>query len=678
MIEDRRRSIVQEEIISRHQLERMVLKGNWDGIVCAIHDVNLHLRGEDAMFETRTQSSQNHIHLSTYPDNHKNIVEEVLEILKSGNVILELLEDEKDDKNAHELLSILITMAGKDLLMERHNFTCYGEEDSSGDECCGTLLQAALGFGSSAKAVSKLIEVGGRELVRAKAKDGRNAIHFACIYHASVTVVSELLEVGGVDILQEKYRHRSPLFFAIRHRYRSSVEVVSKLLEVGGLDLLLEKNKYGSNVLHEACVNNALIEIISELLSVGGRDVLEKNKSGRTPLHYACWADAPVEVISKLIDFGGRKLIYEKDGQGYNALHSALVESVSAEVVSKLLKVGGSDLVCDKDRTGRSPFDLFFENPDAPTEVLLILIEAGGRSFILEKDTKGRNTLSKFIKDGGTLRRQDKSKQKPLHPVLKNDDAFANILLKLIEIGGQDIVLDKDAKGRNILVYACHYNAPTEVITKLVEIGGKDLVLERDRNGRSPLFDKAMDDGDIIFQLLMRHGGEDILTDKDGSNRTLLQLLVRRDTSGIGQEEKRAMIEKISVLIDRGIQLNIGKEFGIGGLFSSTCSANEGELDGQDGQDETFDGWEELVLPALRQVMALPHNNDQPILQAAIMNKAPKHIIKGIMICCPQSVNTRDSFGRYALDVAVQYGLAWDGGMKELFEAFAFHWYRGR
>ncbi len=642
-----RRYMIQENM-NRHQfqLERMVMKEDWDGLIYLLNTAG----------KSRTN----------------NLIEE--ELMKN-DLILELLEDEKDNKKAQELLLILIALGGRDLVMRCYDFICYGEEDSCGEECSGTLLHAALGFNACTKIVSRLLQVGGRELVRTKDKDNRNSLHFACTFNASAEVVSQLLEVGGLDLLLEKYRGRTPLHLACRCRYKSSFEMVSKLIELGGWNLLLEKNKYGSNALHDACGNSAPLEVVSKLLEVGERDLLERNNSGRNPLHYACWSNASVEVVSKLIEFGGRRLVLEKDKQGYNSLHCVFIsENLRAEVILKLLEAGGSDLVREKDVCGKSAFHLSFENDEVSVELLLKLIDVGGRELALDKDKNGRNTFSMLLEVGVSdlSRKKDKFEEDSFDSSFEGDGAFTAILLKLIEVGGGKLVLNKDVNGHNTLVHAFQHNAPTKVITKILEIGGKDMILERDTGGWSPFvhfLEKATFDQNI-FDLLVCHGGEEILLQKDFKEKTPLQYLITQDTASIRQKEKRVIVEKISVLMNKGIQFNIGSEFGIGGLFNSSTN--------QEVQDKIFDVWDELVLPALEEVMALPHNYYQPVLQATIINRAPKRVILSTMIYLSHYINIRDSFGRYPIDVAVQYGLSWDDGMKEIFEAFVFQWYRGR
>ena len=56
--------------------------------------------------------------------------------------------------------------------------------------------------------------------------------------------------------------------------------------------------------------------------------------------------------------------------------------------------------------------------------------------------------------------------------------------------------------------------------------------------------------------------------------------------------------------------------------------------------------------------------DDQPILHAAIIAKAPSNIIQDIIKYFPQSVTFQDSKGRHAIDVAVEEGLKWEDGLE--------------
>ncbi len=164
------------------------------------------------------------------------------------------------------------------------------------------------------------------------------------------------------------------------------------------------------------------------------------------------------------------------------------------------------------------------------------------------------------------------------------------------------------------------------------------------------------------MKLLIEYGGEDILTQVNNKHKKPLQLLITASWYG-DEEQKRANIEKASFLIDKGIELQIGGEYSIGGLFNNNTN--------EERQDEIYQRWDDNVLPTLEQVMAQPRNQPLPILQALIVKEAPPHIIKSAVSTFTDSINTTDSFDKYPIDVAVGHGLSWDDGLEEIVKAFA-------
>ena len=69
--------------------------------------------------------------------------------------------------------------------------------------------------------------------------------------------------------------------------------------------------------------------------------------------------------------------------------------------------------------------------------------------------------------------------------------------------------------------------------------------------------------------------------------------------------------------------------------------------------------------------MSDPHSRQLPILHALIVNNAPTCIINYAVDRFPHSIITQDSFGQYPIDLAVQYRLAWDGGLQDIVDAYA-------
>ena len=110
----------------------------------------------------------------------------------------------------------------------------------------------------------KMTEVGGREILIEKNKNGYTALHYACEYKASTEVIMKLIELGGRQLVMEKYGFGwSALHIACRKK--NSIEVIVKLIEVGGRELTMEKDKFGVSAFHVACKQEAPAEVIVKL-----------------------------------------------------------------------------------------------------------------------------------------------------------------------------------------------------------------------------------------------------------------------------------------------------------------------------------------------------------------------------------------------------------------------------
>jgi len=366
----------------------------------------------------------------------------------------------------------------------------------------------------------------------------------------------------------------------------------------------------------------------------------EKGFHGWNPLHCACERNAPKDVLSKLIEIGGRDLVLEKDKYGYNPLYYTCCAASSAEVASKLIEIGGRDLVLEKDRHGMTTLHYACKNK-APTEIVSKLLEVGGRDLAQLKDEFDRNALHyAFI-----------------------SKVPADIMSKLIIVGGKDLILQKDNHCQNSLHLACLTRVSTEVILTLIEVGGKCLVLEQSRNGSNLLHYLCYKIDPIrveVLDLLIHYGGKEILMQTNNDHKTALQELITKCVGSYDQESKRTLIESISLLIDRGIQLQVGGEYTIGGLFDPSATQNV--------KEHVYRQWDELVLPSLRKLMKLPRNHCQPILQAAVIYQAPPRILKDIVDNFPESVYIKDSFNQYPITVCAKHGLRWENGTKKVFE----------
>ena len=107
-------------------------------------------------------------------------------------------------------------------------------------------------------------------------------------------------------------------------------------------------------------------------------------------------------------------------------------------------------------------------------------------------------------------------------------------------------------------------------------------------------------------------------------------------------------------MIREYVLAQVGGEFGIGGIFTN---------------DQIYDTWEKFS-PTLQRVLWSLEQRP-PILQAAIISKAPQNVIRDIISSYQGCILRRDSFGRLSINVAMEKDLKWGEGMKEVVEATA-------
>jgi len=389
--------------------------------------------------------------------------------------------------------------------------------------------------------------------------------------------------------------------------------------------------------------------------------MMKHKRNKKNPLHIACEYGASIGVVSKLINVGGNELVQERFENGTNLLHIACKKNASVDVVSKLIEVGGKELIIEKDIWRQNSLLIACEN-NASIGVVSKLIEIGGNELVQERFNNGTNLL---------------------HIACVNN-ASVDVISKLIEVGGKRLVMMKHKRNKkNPLHIACEYGASIDTISKLVEVGRNELVLAKDKNGSNSLHIlldfKPLPPNYTLLQkalldILTQYGGAKLLTETNAwDNTPLLYCFNIPHVSFDSDEDEDCIyfhsvdytvpISNTSLLISKGIELQVEGEYGIGGLFSSISS--------QRAQGVIYKNWYDIVLPALRQVMMkLSHDRHLPILQALVVNKAPTDIIKRTISRFSEFINFADSFGRYPIDIAARHKLAWDDGMKEIVEAF--------
>ena len=83
------------------------------------------------------------------------------------------------------------------------------------------------------------------------------------------------------------------------------------------------------------------------------------------------------------------------------------------------------------------------------------------------------------------------------------DNASVDVLNKLIEVGGRDLlILEDDEYEATALHDALEYNASVDVISELIEVGGRDLVMVKNINEWTALHDAIICNASVVNKLI--------------------------------------------------------------------------------------------------------------------------------------------------------------------------------
>ena len=125
-------------------------------------------------------------------------------------------------------------------------------------------------------------------------------------------------------------------------------------------------------------------------------------------------------------------------------------------------------------------------------------------------------------------------------------------------------------------------------------------------------------------------------------------------------------MENTAVLLHvlaKGIELNIGGKYAIGGLFDVNMTPTAHWV-----HRKIFDRWFTKLLPALKQQIDLMAH--QPLLEASIIAKAPPNALLSIIEHFHyHDLRNGSNKRRLAINIGADFGLKWSEGMKEIVEA---------
>ena len=259
------------------------------------------------------------------------------------------------------------------------------------DQFNQTALHYVCVYGASVDVIKMLVDIGGEELVMAKDKDNWTAMHYACRYGASVDIIKMLVDIGGEDLVTAKNvnnNNNTALHYACDKG--ASVDVIRMLVDIGGEELLMAKDENNDTALHIACWTGASVDVIKMLVDIGGKDLVmakDEDNNNNTALHYACDKGASVDVIKMLVDIGGEELLMAKNKDNYTALHLACLNGASVDVIKMLVDIGGKELVmakCNGNRTALHDLCEYGASVDAHIiEVVDVFVNSGVSPLVL-------------------------------------------------------------------------------------------------------------------------------------------------------------------------------------------------------------------------------------------------------------------------------------------------------
>jgi hypothetical protein len=231
-----------------------------------------------------------------------------------------------------------------------------------------------------------------------------------------------------------------------------------------------------------------------------------------------------------------------------------------------------------------------------------------------------------------------------------------SIVKILIDVGGRELVMFLG--NITALHSACQSSNPAavDIVKILIDSGGRELVMMRTIYHVTTLHyvcRLSNPTAALIAKILIDEGGRELVVSRNRHDETALRIACRVSDP--------LAVDIIRVLVERGIKLNIRGEFGIGGIFNNR----------QYDQQWIYKTWNGKIAPALSHETMQVLLANKPILHAAIMDKAPIHVIQDIITMFPNSVGFQDCYKRSPLMLAMEEGLQWMNGLNLIVEMTA-------
>jgi len=259
-------------------------------------------------------------------------VEIIFKMIEVGDKELVMRTDHYDHTSLHivfeyeavaDVISKLLDVGGRDLVMVGNEL--YGK----------TALHYACQVNpreNHDEAMAKLIEFGGKELVIAKDYSGDTVLHYANYHSMSLEIVKKMIEIGGKDLLKEENDdHMMAVYLVFSESELDETEIIDLLIllikegiyhnigndefSIGGLF-----ERYQEEVVFGNLWDTRLLPVLKEVYRQ-----IQLEAPNMTPplLHAMIWIMAPTDIILDVLkNFVGIASI--KDTKGRYAIDFAI------------------------------------------------------------------------------------------------------------------------------------------------------------------------------------------------------------------------------------------------------------------------------------------------------------------------------------------------------------------
>ena len=116
-----------------------------------------------------------------------------------------------------------------------------------------------------------------------------------------------------------------------------------------------------------------------------------------------------------------------------------------------------------------------------------------------------------------------------LHLILRVDKHNYNLIKKVVEVGGRQLIMKKCPSGWNGLCTAYFCDAPTEVTDLLFDFGGIELLMEKNNSGSTVLerviLMKSNDEN--LISKIINIGGRQLINARNDFGLTIIELVLR-------------------------------------------------------------------------------------------------------------------------------------------------------